>query len=650
MSPITPQRIRRFLELPRMAGEVWQGGLVRMPTWVQEGPDGKPYRPWGAVWVSLRTGQLSQQIETAPEAHDHAMALEALLEMGLKKSLADCRPERIEVTDDALAAYLRGVLGDTDTWVSVVAETPAIKAAMASFGEYMAGAPLPPDALAAPGVTVERMRAFAEAAKAFYLAAPWRHLSDQDLIHVEAPKVDPGLRYLTVLGGAGITFGLGFYEKPEDFEAILQSPAAEELPQVRNRWSMWYGPLWDLPFGDADLWEAHGLPVAGEDAYPMAVCLRADGEMRRPDAAALADLKGLLRALADTSEDEIDRGRWTKEVLTHNGPETIRLALPALLEPLDAPSRKHPGGMPDRRVMERTLAEMERFMAESDFQSLEEANAAIEARFVGRPMDKMPSTATTPLEKAQDLVFQAFDARGRRRIQLARKALELSADCADAYVLLAEQAASPEAARDLYAQGVAAGERALGPETFEDEAGHFWGTVKSRPYMRARLGLAQCLEDLGHVDEAIGHYQELLRLNPNDNQGVRDILLPTLLATGRDAEAGALLQQYEDDPSATWKYGWALWTFRQEADSPAARARLHEAVRCNRHVSKYLTGRTEFPDVLPDTYAFGSEEEAVLCADDLFETWQATPGAEAWLMASKPKPKPKRKPQTRRRR
>ena len=164
--------------------------------------------------------------------------------------------------------------------------------------------------------------------------------------------------------------------------------------------------------------------------------------------------------------------------------------------------------------------------------------------------------------------------------------------------------------------------------------------------MRARFGLARCVEELGQVDEAIGHYQELLRLNPNDNQGVRDILLPALLATGRDGEAGALLTQFDDDISATWQYGWALWTFRREGDSPLARDRLRAAVRANHHVPKYLTGKAEWPGPLPASYAFGSEEEAVLCAGELGDAWRATPGAEDWLTASKPKGKSR----TRRRR
>ena len=157
--------------------------------------------------------------------------------------------------------------------------------------------------------------------------------------------------------------------------------------------------------------------------------------------------------------------------------------------------------------------------------------------------------------------------------------------------------------------------------------------------MRARFGLACCLEDLGQVDEAIGHYRELLRLNPNDNQGVRDALLPALLLAGRDAEAGTLLSQYEDDPSAVWQYGRVLWAFRRDGDSQLARERLRGALRGNRHVPRYLTGKAEWPGPLPGSYALGSEEEAVICADELGDAWRRTPGAEHWLNAVKPKKK-----------
>jgi tetratricopeptide (TPR) repeat protein len=280
-----------------------------------------------------------------------------------------------------------------------------------------------------------------------------------------------------------------------------------------------------------------------------------------------------------------------------------------------------------------------RFTQGSTFESLEEANAALRQRFSG-PIDDLPSTATTPLEKAQDLVYRAFDARGRRRVQLARRALELSADCADAYVVLAEATFAPEAARALYEQGVAAGQRALGPDLFVQEAGHFWGNVHTRPYMRARLGLAQTLAHLDRHDEAIGHYRELIRLNPEDNQGVRYALLSALLTAERDADTATVLDQFADDPSPFWLYGRALLVFRREGDSRSARECLRMALRANRHVPQYLTGDDEWPGFEPLTYAPGSREEAVICDTDLGDAWRATPDAIRWLRSQAPARRP----------
>ena len=630
MSSVSSLLVGRFVRLPRVSGETWQGGLVRIPSWLEAGPDGKPYRPWAAIWVSRRTGFVYIKIEPELGAHDWTLALEALLEFGLKRGLAGCRPASLEVPEEELGTRLGQALCDKELAVTVRRELPGVKRALADMAEQMGGAPLHPDALDAPGVTVDRMRAFAGAAKRFYEVAPWQHLTDADLIHVEAPVMEPGLRYVTVLGAGGQTFGLGFFETAEEFEE-LQEGAEPEILLKGSRWAVFFGAVWEMPFGDADLWLEQGLPVAGGCVYPVAIRFGPHNRTQRPDAARLAQLEGLLLALAETTEEEIDRGRWSRSVQTADGPATFRLCIPSLLEPLDAPPPKRRAGFPDRRAMERVLAEVGRFVARSGFEDIEQANEAIQRHFSGR-LDAVPSTATTPLERAQELVYRAVEAPGRRRVQLARKALELSADCADAYVLLAEHTSDPERARDLYTQGVAAGERALGPQTFADEAGHFWGAIGTRPYMRARFGLARCLEQLGQLEEAIGHYRELLRLNPGDNQGVRDVLLPVLLARGQEAEAGVRLKQFEDDPTALWLYGRALWMFRREGDSPSGRARLREALRANRRVPKYLASGAELPGEAPATYALGSEEEAVICARALRDVWRATPGAEPWLV------------------
>ena len=105
----------------------------------------------------------------------------------------------------------------------------------------------------------------------------------------------------------------------------------------------------------------------------------------------------------------------------------------------------------------------------------------------------------------------------------------MSPDCADAYVLLAEDdARSVGRAKSYFEQGMAAGERALG-DKFDEYVGHFWGVTETRPYMRTRRGLASCLWSMGDTDAAVEHYHEMLRLNPNDNQGIRYELLYCLL-------------------------------------------------------------------------------------------------------------------------
>lgn len=627
MGEVSSLRAGRFMRLPRRSDERWQGGLVRLPSWVDE-PDG-PFRPWAAVWVSRSTGLVHVKMEPVRDSHDWTLALDALIEFGLKRGLVECRPAVLEVADEGLGHRMREALGDPDLAIAPAPGLPAVREVLAVMAEHAQGRPQPPGALDGKGVTLGRMRAFAAAARRFWEAAPWRHLGDEDLVHIEAPAAARGLAHVVVLGAAGQTFGLGFFDSVKDHEAVQE---ARRGAIERLHWSVLFGPITDLPFGDADLWEDHGLPVAGDEAYPLAIRI-GDAGVRRPDAPTLAYLEGLLAAFAATTEDEIDGGRWTREVEAYDGTVLYRLAIPALLEPLDAPVPGRRGGLPDRRSMERFTAEVGRFLAQSEFASLEDANRAIAERFHGS-LDTVPSTASSPLERAQDLAYRAFEARGRRRVQLARKALGLSRDCADAWVILAESATDLERARELYAEGLSAGERALGPQLFEEEAGHFWGLVETRPYMRARLGLAQVLEALDRRDEAMAHYRELLRLNPNDNQGVRELVLPALLTAGHDDEAAALLDRYADDATAVWRYGQALVSFRAEGDSAATRARLHEALRANSRVAKYLGGAAPLPDEDPETYALGSQEEAVIAARTLAEAWRATPGATAWLAAA----------------
>ncbi|NLX13801.1 MAG: hypothetical protein GXY44_09140 [Phycisphaerales bacterium] len=170
----------------------------------------------------------------------------------------------------------------------------------------------------------------------------------------------------------------------------------------------------------------------------------------------------------------------------------------------------------------------------------------------------------------------------------------------------------------------------MGRERFEKDAGHFWGLLDTRPYMRARLGLARCLELLGRDEEATNHYCEMLRLNPGDNQGVRYLYLPLLLKLGRDAEAARYMKDSQDEVTAVWAYTRALLAYRLGGNCSSAQMELRKAVKTNPHVAACLLADEE-PDEVPESFSLGSHEEAEICATELRSAFDATPGALEWL-------------------
>lgn len=280
------------------------------------------------------------------------------------------------------------------------------------------------------------------------------------------------------------------------------------------------------------------------------------------------------------------------------------------------------------------MADVGRLLQAQDFESMEDANAFLQdllesGSLAGIAAEISPERA---VDRAQNLVYEALEAPTRREcVRLARKALEVSPDCADAYVLLAEETArNPTEAKELYQQGVEAGERALGAECFENDAGHFWGLLETRPYMRARMGLAGALWELDEHDAAIQHAWDLLRLNPGDNQGIRYILLEWLLAR-EDVSVEKLLKQYEDDGSAAWLYGRSLHLFRKRGATKASNAALRTALKENPYVPPYLLGARKLPKQLPEFVGWGDDNEAVAYAATSIGSWRRTPGALDWL-------------------
>jgi tetratricopeptide (TPR) repeat protein len=241
------------------------------------------------------------------------------------------------------------------------------------------------------------------------------------------------------------------------------------------------------------------------------------------------------------------------------------------------------------------------------------------------------------LAEAQELTYDAWDApTAARRVELAAAALLRHPWCGDAYGILAM--AVPPTSDDaihLWRLAAAAGEFALkvelGEDAFETYEGDFWGFLETRPYMRARAGLSNALWNSGEREAAVEIDLDLLRLNPNDNQGARYVAADRLLVLGRDQDLERLFDAYPDEDSAFLSYSRALWAFRREGDSAQSRKALTRALASNRHVPDYLLGRKPMPKSELEYYEPGKDSEAVHYVEAGVEAWRAIPGALDWL-------------------
>lgn len=611
--------------LPIRRGVTWQGGLRRLPLWVT--PEGvPPFRPRAAVWSSS-VGKVHMGDAVDPAKASGELVVDAFVAFARHERWGGYLPARVEVTDSAEAALLEPALSQLGIDVAVTRRLRHVEDALDLLADEAATNPAP-GMLDAPEMSLERVRSFAEAARLFYEAAPWRHFTDEDLLRVESPMGLRDARHGLVLGAGGQEFGLMLFDSPHLAEVMRRRPEGDPFERD-SAWCVFFGPVNEAPLGDADIFEDHGFPVASSEAYPWPAQIGPKGRMRRPGVRALQHLEAVLRALAVSTEADIDTGRWTRTVPTADAEVVVTLAIPDLIDPPTERSAREPRD--DRRAPERVLRELERFLARGQFEDAEDANRAVAAEFMGRPMDDIPSTAMTPLERAQDLCYRAFDARGRLQLKLARQALALSPDCADAYVILAERSQDPDETARFYEQGIAAGERALGTARFAKGGIPFWGDVSTRGFMRALMGLAQCRHAQNRLMDAIEIYRRMLELNPNDNQGARWLLVGLFLETGDDAGAADLLERFAEDDMATVAYSRALLAFRKGGDCPASRKALRNAMRANPHVPGLLIESLPAPAALPSSFSFGGEDEAAICSHEIAAGWTKTEGALAWL-------------------
>ncbi|MCL0079713.1 tetratricopeptide repeat protein [Dehalococcoidia bacterium] len=201
-----------------------------------------------------------------------------------------------------------------------------------------------------------------------------------------------------------------------------------------------------------------------------------------------------------------------------------------------------------------------------------------------------PSERDPKRERAEDTLDQGLDLLEQGNEEEAGryffKSIEIDPTYADGYNHLANIAWRKrdwKQAEGLYRKALEFAE----PEVKGILKGEFWGMLESRPYMRAFHGLGLTARKQGRFEEAISIFRQMLKLNPNDNQGVRYLMGPLYHELGNLEEAGRWYERNGNDPHNLYNYGLAL--IQQNKLEKAARI-LVFAIFANPYIAPMLLG------------------------------------------------------------
>jgi tetratricopeptide (TPR) repeat protein len=197
----------------------------------------------------------------------------------------------------------------------------------------------------------------------------------------------------------------------------------------------------------------------------------------------------------------------------------------------------------------------------------------------------------------------------------------LDPDCTEAQHLMVSLAPMDLDSRiRLMRETVDKAERNMGESFIRENTGHFWRTLSTRPYMRAKRELAELLSAAGRLTDAIAVFEQMLELNPDDNLGTRFPLLGLYLATDQPERVNSLIARFPDEERILGSVAWARVLERWLSGGPdnaEAEAALEKARKVNPFAERYVSGARPMPEESPQYYRPSEESDAQMCALEL---------------------------------
>jgi tetratricopeptide (TPR) repeat protein len=298
--------------------EVWLVDSKRLPRWVQNKRH-QFVRPYSVMVVSASTRAIVNQRVEMDEARLPSIVWNTLARGMLRPMVGEAaRPAEIRTRTHDLRIAIEPHARALGVKTVVSDEFGVLDSAHRDLIEHLAKTEDddPSMSLLASGLSLELVEAYYRAAAGYYTAAPWKaEATDQAIevigVHWKKPH------FATVIGQSGLLQGVCIYESSDDFVRTLESGI--ELEEI-NGLSVFFEEPQSVPYLDHDAFLDHNWPVAGPEAFPVAMRIRRG---KAPVAPSAPELK-MLTALLEVLPAFVQQGEETWEGTSSAGRLTLK--------------------------------------------------------------------------------------------------------------------------------------------------------------------------------------------------------------------------------------------------------------------------------------------------------------------------------------
>ena len=223
----------------------------------------------------------------------------------------------------------------------------------------------------------------------------------------------------------------------------------------------------------------------------------------------------------------------------------------------------------------------------------------------------------TPFDEAYEILEEAqYTKNEKEAIKLAKKAYKKSSDCFDAILFQCDLEENVIKRMKLLNDGLEFEKNRLTNEKYFDKEniGHFYGIFETRPYIRGLSIKAEYLLEEGKLRQAANICKEVLRLNENDNLGIRYLLM-AIYATLEEEKS--MLDLYKKYPEEDLEMLFPLFAiYYKSGNDKKALEYLKRIDKCNSNFVKYFNGTIkQSKKVSSGYYSRGDSSEIFMYLD-----------------------------------